>query len=822
MAQFFDFEQDYYGLTEAEIEKQLSMYGLNTYRKDDRNRKAFSFWEILLSPAVILMFISGVLCFFGQGIAAGIIALLIDALYVLAEMYARGYAHERFEEIQANTAIKFRAIRGGKLELIRKEDIVPEDTIVLQAGERIPADAFVLEARELTVDECIFTGSHSPSSKYAGGLSESDLKPNIVYSGTIVLTGTAICKVSATGVDTRLYQHIGEIPDNHPYYTAIERIVRSMVPVAGCVAVAITLASMISRLSTGNDVISSTLSGLTMGLCFVPAGLGSVIRLCYTKAAVDLHNNGAVVKSFSDIEKLNSLSVLCVEKEGAISKNRLEVRGIYARSEELLYRIAALAGEPNSQDPAIRALMVKATFFDEKIKNIYDENTFIEKIPESNESLSGAIWNVGGDRLCCIKGVPEQILPMCKMSGESLLLAKKRCEDYYAKGCSVMAVACVDANLEETDLTAGFSYMFIGFAAFSAPLRDSVVAAVKTCRRAGVRVVMLTEENPSVAESTGKMIGVQTSSVISGTQIEAAKNGGSPLNLKSDIYAKLDSEQKEYIIEQLKNSGEVVAMAGTRLEDAGVLETADIGITIAQTAAGCAYETADIIMDNDNFNSIADMIYTARTVHRNIKCAVSVFISGLIALEVFMAVNSFSGAEQMLTPPIIGLFGMVFVPMCGISFRGKEIDSKANMPPSGFVAKRKLNLRFIGKAAIFGLVTGLVGVSTYLFMNSGSNIDFARSCSLVSLCFAFAGFVLIEHLEKKPIKAVASLRVIEKAALCVVPLLPIALVYIPFLNSAFGLRAVDFLALFISIISGIVPAVIYRVVTHFLVFKEQV
>ena len=249
MAQFFDFEQDYYGLTGAEIEKQLSMYGLNTYKKDDKSRKAFSLWEILLSPAVILMFISGVMCFFAKWVGAGIIALLIDTLYVLAEMYVRKSADERFEEVRENTVMKFRVIREGRLALISKEEIVPEDIIVLQAGERVPADASVLEARDLTVDESIFTGIHSSVEKFAGGEYEADLKPNVVYSGTIVLTGTAICKVSATGVDTRLYQHVGEIPDNHPYYTIIERIARSLVPVAGCVAVAITFASMIARIA---------------------------------------------------------------------------------------------------------------------------------------------------------------------------------------------------------------------------------------------------------------------------------------------------------------------------------------------------------------------------------------------------------------------------------------------------------------------------------------------------------------------------------------------------------------------------------------------
>lgn len=821
MAQFFNFNQDYYGLTAEEIDNKLSMYGLNTYYKDDKLKKSFSLWEILLSPAVILMLIAGILCFWAIGIGAGIATVLIDALYVAAEVYARQYADKKLTEIHNDTQIKFRVVREGKLELINREDIVPEDTLVLQMGERVPADAIILEAMGLVVDEYAFTGFHNPVSK-GDNENYEDLRSDTVYSGSVVLSGSAMCKVTATGIDTRLYQHIGDAPDNHPYYTSVERIVRSVIPVAGCVAVALTFASMIIKLTGNNSVIISALGGLTMGLCFIPVGLGSVIRLNYTKGAMRLLKGGAVAKSFSDIEKLNTLSVLCVEKEGAISKNHLEVRGIYARSEELLYRIAALAGEPDCQDPAIKALMVKAAFFNENIKNIYNENTFIKSLPESNDSLSGAIWSVGGDKLCCIKGTPEQVLPMCKLSGDALLSAKKRCDDYYAKGCTVMAVACVDANLEEADLTAGFSYMFIGFAAFSAPLRESVSTAIKTCRRVGVRVVMLTEENPSVAESTGKMIGIQGKNVVTGTQIEASRSGGSELALDADIYAKLNTEQKRYVIQKFRENGEVVAMLGTRCEDSEVLDAADVGITISQTAASCTYESADIVMSDENFASVADMIANARQVHRNIKSGVSVIISGVVALIVLMIINSFCRIEQMPVPSVIALISMAIMPLNALSFLGNDADRKNLMPPSEFVAKRTLNYRFIGTAVLFGTMIGVVSAITYSFMNNGTNSAFARSCSLVSFGAAAAAILLIRQIGEQPFRSYANASKFQKVAVLITALLPIVLVYIPYINTAFSLAAVDILALLISIVSGIIPAVIYYFVHHFLKLKELI
>ena len=814
MAKFFNFDEEYFGLTENEIEKKLSMYGLNTYTGAPRTFMGFSYADIFLSPSVLLMFIAGVLCFFGAGVGMGIAVLLIEVFYVCMEIHFRKTVDDRLDEIEETTAVKFRVIRSGKPELIEKELIVPEDVIVVQAGERVPADAFILEARDLTVDEGIFTDDNTPVAKYVGAMSKNDLKPTFVYSGTMIISGIAICKVSATGVDTKYFRKFGAVADRHPYYTNLERVVRSIVPLCSAVAVLLTIVSVVIKVISGGEIIPSALSGITLGLCFIPTVIGAVIRLYYTKGAMSLIKGGAVVKSLSDIEKLNSLSVLCVEKEGAISKNSLEVRGVYAKSEELLYKVAALACEPNTIDPAERALMVKATFFDDKIADVYTDNVFIEKVAEG-ESMNGAVWSVGGAKICCIKGIPEQILPMCRLNGDELFAAQKKYEDYYAKGCSVMAVACVDADNDDMDVTAGFSYTFVGFVAFSAPLRDSVSSAVKTCRRSGVRVVMLTEENPSVAESTGKMIGLSTSSVITGKQIEESVEYGTYLDFDADIYAKLTLEQKLYVIGKLKENGEVVAMTGTRTGDADALEAADVGITISQHSAGSAYEAADVIMNDDNFSTIADMIAAARQIHRNIKRAVSLMISGYVGLIVLIMINLFSDVHLMLTPAIIALVSMIFLPMAALGYVDCRADMRSVMPPSEFVAERKINYRFIGGAALFGALSGAVAIVSYLLMYNGTNFESARSCALISYSFCSAAFAVLRHSDEEPFRAFSGAGTLAKAAVATFAFIPILLVYIPLVNTAFGFAAIDILALLISVATGILPAAAYYFARHF-------
>ena len=816
MAKFFDFEQDYTGLDPSRIDNMLSMYGLNTYTKTPEGLFGSSYAEIFLSPAVLLMFVAGVLSFFGIGVGAGIVTLLIDVFYIFAEFFFRKKSDERLDEIEASTAMKFRVIRGGKMELVEKEFIVPEDLIVVQAGERVPADAFILESRDLTVDECIFTGNKQPAAKYAGAISKSSIKPTFVYSGSNVLSGIAICKVSATGVDTKLYQHCGEITERHPYYTQLERFVRANIPICSAVGVAIILLMTVLKTVHGAEVIPSAMSGLTVGLCFLPTGIASVIRLYYTKGAMSIIKRGAIMKSFADIEKLNALSVLCIEKEGAISKNSLEVRGVYARSEELLYKVAALAFDRNTTDPAERALMVKAVFFDENIADVYKDNVFVEKINDPGNAISGAVWNIGGEKMCCIKGTPEQILPMCRMSGDLMYETKKKYEGYYANGCSVMAIACVDANSFRADITAGFSYTFVGLIAFSAPLRDSVASAVKNCRRSGVRIVMLTEDNPSAAASTGVMIGLSEKSVITGSQIEQSVKTGSELDFKSDIFAKVTPEQKVYIINKLKSDGEVVAMTGTRISDTDALDAADVGITIAQHAVGSTYESADIVMNDDNFLTITDMIARARQIHRNIKRAVALLFSGYVSMLLLTLVNLFAGSELMLTPAIIGALIMIILPVASSVYLNCEADMGSEMPPSEFVAERRINFLYIGKAALFGALSGAAATASYMFMYNMLNTDFARSCSFISLMICTTAFTVLRFSDADPFKTFWKAPLLQKIIVAAMLAVSIMAVYIPPFNRAFGFTALDIPALLISIATGILPPGVYFLIKHFI------
>lgn len=820
MAQFFDFRGDYYGLTSKDVEKRLFTYGANIYTKNVK-KDGFSYLKAVLSPSVIILLVAGILAFFGIGIAAGIVTILIDALYCAAEIYFKKSADKRLNELSGTFRMKMRVIRGGSVELVDKEYIVPEDLIVVQEGERVPADAFILESYDLTCDESLFTGSNIPAAKYSGGISSSEFKPTFVYAETTVLSGIAIAKVSATGVDTKYYQYCGELPERSPYYTGFERLIRSLIPISSAAALVITLLTLIIGLSGINGVVNTAISGLMLGLCFIPTGIESVIRYYYVGGCSELLKCGAVIKSYNDIEKLNSMSVLCVEKEGAISKNNLEVRDIYAPSEELLYKVAALACGPNSSNPAERALMGKASFSYDRFSEIYENCEFIEDLPD-DDTISGALWDVGGDRLYCIKGVPEQILPMCSLRGEHLISAQKRYQEYYEKGFSVMAFACVEANSEELDRTVGFSYTFVGFVAFSAPLRDSVSTAVRTCRAVGVRVVMLCEDSADSSAATAKMIGIPSDRVVTGSELEKNEN----VDFGADIFADITSDQKRLIIKKLKADKTVVGMAGTRATDTEALKTADIGFTIAEHCSPSVREAADIVMNDDNFLSIAKALTSARQVHRNIKRGVSLIFAEYIAFLVIMIRDLIVDAQLMLNPPIMALFTMILIPVLAISYAGGKTDMSDPMPSSDFISHRKFNLRYLVFCSVVGVLTGIAAAVSYALMYGGEAVGIdqgiARSCGFVTFMFATSGFAFIRHSENNPFKAFIKSGLLSKISLLATVVLTFVFVYVPGVNGAFGLSAIDAFAVIISIVIGVLPPAAYFGIKYLFRIKESV
>ena len=341
---------------------------------------------------------------------------------------------------------------------------------------------------------------------------------------------------------------------------------------------------------------------------------------------------------------------------------------------------------------------------------------------------------------------------------------------------------------------------------------------MRTCQRAGVRVVMFTEDNAESAAATGKKIGL-AGKVVTGKSISESVKYGTELPLDADIYARVTPEQKLYVIEEMRKNGDIVAMTGTRAEDAEAMDRADIGITISESTTGSAYEAADVIMNDDNFSAIAGMIASARQVHRNIKRASAVMISGYLALVLLNMLNLFGDAQLMLNPAIIAVLTMFVLPAAALADLNNHSDMKNYMPPSDFITNRRINYRYIALAAIVGALCGAVSIASYMFMYNGVNVDFARSCALISFGFCTSLFTFINMTSGNPFTGIAAAGKPALIGVLAPAVTALLLVFIPGVNSIFGMTGIDILATFISIVTGIIPPLAYVVVRSIVKFE---
>lgn len=815
LAQFFNFKGNYVGMTDDDIRESKELYGANTYTGNDKAVKRYSVKNTLYSGAVIALLVAAVACFVCLDIAMGIAILLIDAIYVAAEIFLMREADKRFFEIRESSAITFRVIRNEKLSFVNKDELLTNDLIVIEAGERVPADAYICESRDFTVDEAVLSNSHTPVTKSVGAETGSSVKNAIVYSGTTVLTGIAICKIFAIGVDTKVYHERGEQPERHPYLSGIEATIRRILPLCYGVAGAIAVLSVLIWTFSVHSAAAGALRAISLGVCFIPTCLCSVIRIYYIKCAGELVNGKAIVRSVNDIEKLNSVNVLCVEKSGALAKNTVEIKQVFTHNEELFYNVAVLATERNTTNPSEKALLNKAVLYDENIYEVCEKNTLLERLADGDENLNGALWDLKETKLYCIKGVPEQVLPLCRIKGDELFKIQNKINEYYSQGHRVIALACTDATEGTTDSTAGFKYTFIGLCSLCEPIRESVSSAVKTCRRVGVRVMMMSDDNASVSAATGKTIGLSGSSVLTKQDIEASRDNNAALNTRADVASKLSLSDKLYMLRTMRENKDVVAVAATRADSTELLENADVAITMSQQTSGVAYEAADILMSNDNFSTIADTIAESRQTYMNVKRAVSSVISAYAALLLIHAENILGKVELMLSPSLVALLTMLVVPAAALMYLGSRCDSAAEIRTSSFVGSRRFNRSFIISTILYSLFAAVSAIVTYLFMYNSANTAFARSCALLSLswCLAVSGIVRSMNAGAKN---VLRLKPIALISLLVMLILPVLLIYIPVVNSAFCLMAIDPLAFAISAATGIVLPLVYFFVGRFI------
>ena len=736
------------GLTNAEAHSRLMVNGENQIPSEKQKTLLRQVLTIVSEPMLILLISAGVINFFLAEILDAVM-LMFTVVIVLGISIAQSRRTENALFALRQLAAPYATvIRDGSEMKIPSSSVVVGDLLLLSEGDRVSADARIIRNVTLATDESTLTGESVPVEKQIDDLA---------FSGTLVTRGHGQAIVEATGANSALGK-IGKSLQDIPFERSqMQRDVDQLVRVIGLLGI-ITVASVVIIYgSTRDNWLEGALAGIAAAMALIPEEFPVILTLFLAIGAWRMSQVRVIARRPSAIESLGSISVLCVDKTGTLTKNEMSIVEVQISSERFAINAQSIP-EPVKRLLEIGALACPTTIFDPMDRAfadlIRDESTFreaesIREYPvESHRMAYIHLWKFGNSIRVAAKGAPETIARLCKLEKEQL---EKLTVDVHAaanSGYRVLAVAdCVlETNASIPDDIEEISFNFQGLAFLQDPVRDGVVESIHNCATAGIRTIMITGDHPNTAIAIAKMIGLPNPSrCVTGPEIESSTDAElHQLIPHVSVFARVIPEHKLRIVRALQSLGEIVGMTGDGVNDAPALRAADIGIAMGKRGTDVAREAASLVITDDDYSSIAHGIHRGRATYANLQKAMSYVVAihipifGLALLPIFS-----TSWPLILLPGLVAFHEVIIDPACSIVFEEESPDPEImKRQPRGIKSKifsrSELILSITQGATVF-----LAILTLFLFsLNAGRSEAEIRSLVFGSLMLSNVGLIL--------------------------------------------------------------------------------
>ncbi|WP_296594861.1 cation-translocating P-type ATPase [Phenylobacterium sp.] len=752
-----DDPSDLAGLSEAEAARRRAQFGANELPAPRRRRLAAIVLETMREPLFLLMFGAAVLYLALGDLGEGAFLVAAAAASVALVIGQEARTERALAALRELAQPQVRVIRDGEVAVRPSRDLVPEDIVLVGEGDRVPADGLLVAGDILSLDESALTGESAPVVKRlaeAGQAFEPDVEPlwdstPHVFCGTLVVRGQGVMKVAHTGGRTALGRIGASLSAIAQEPTPLQKSAERLVALLGGVALAFCLVIALAYGALRGDWVEGVLYGVTAAIALVPEEFPMVLAVFMALGAWRLARERVLVRRSAVIEALGSATVLCADKTGTLTQNRMEVVRLWREGAEISLDDAAQAGAPGARDllwlGALASAVRPVDPMDSAIRAraaAPPEGAPTDRDPERTWPLQPGLlamtqlWRLpDGGRLAAAKGAPEAIIGLCRMApheADEVMAAVGRLA---VAGLRVLAVASHRTTLDFPDRPEEVAFAFAGLIGFLDPLRADVPAAVAEARGAGLRVVMITGDHPATALAIARAAGLDTG----GGGLDGAELSTLPFPTlreklrEVNVFARVAPEQKLLIVEALKADGEVVAMTGDGVNDAPALEAAHIGIAMGGRGVDVAREAADLVLLDDAFPSIVAGVRAGRRIFANLRraliyvAAIHVPIAGLALAPILI------GVPPILYPMHVVLLELAIDPMCALAFEGEPGEADAmRRPPrpadESLFGLRQLGLALAQGASVLGCALGL-----YLWALSAGPEAQARGAAFIAL-----------------------------------------------------------------------------------------
>lgn len=774
------------GLTDNEIIHSREKNGSNELTKSKKQSLILKILTIFKEPMFLLLIIAASVYFVVGEYSDGIIMLIMVLAVCLIEYTQEVKTDKALEELNRLSSLDVKVIRNGQKQIVSSDEIVVNDIVLLEEGDKVPADGNILYAQSLGVNESSLTGESEIVYKNTKEDNDNHFKLNMCYSGTTITNGLGIIKITSVGKNTELGR-IGEtLNEVEQEKTPLEKQINKLVFVCTIISVIVFILTIIinyinhPELMFTQRIVESILSGVTIAMATIPEEIPVVLTVFLAMGAWNLTREKTLTRNMKAIETLGAVNVLCTDKTGTLTENKMEVQDVYEVNESFL-ESSYLACSAVAYDPmeiAIKNYCKSKKKMESNIK-VTKEYAFT---PETK--MMGQIWD---NKLLCVKGAYESVLPLCNLDEKTYNLIKEKIDIYSSNGYRVLAVARKDnvknipKNLYETEL------LFEGLIALYDPPRYGVKASINKCYSAGIRVIMITGDNGETAKGIAKKINISNyDEVITGTQLEEMSDEELFEKVKTvNIFARVYPNHKMRIVNALQKDNKVVAMTGDGVNDAPALKKANIGIAMGERGTNVAKESADLILLDDNFNTIVKAIENGRNIYKNIRKAISYIIAIHVPIALLSLFIPIFKLPTLLLPVHVMLLELIIDPTSSIIFQRIKSTKDIMMEKPRNIKESILNIKTAVSSISQGLLIFLVVFITYFYLiHNNFNINLSKTITYSTLVLSI--MFIAYQLKGKDLTIRAFIdsfkdKVSLTINLCVITGL-IAYVYIPFFN----------------------------------------
>ncbi len=749
-----------HGLSESDAKERIAKYGKNVIRDKPKESLIVKFFKQFNDFMIIILIIASIVSAavsFWQGendYFDSIIIIAIVVLNALMGVIQEAKAEKSIESLKKMAPPKAKVIRDGENNEINAEDLVPGDIVLLEAGNYVPADCRILESFNLKVEESSLTGETEPVLKDENMICKNDIAlgdmANMVFMSSIVVNGHGKAVVTDTGMNTKVGKIANMMIENDAPETPIQKKLGQVGKSLGIVCLVICIFIFFIGLIKNINPIEMFMTAVGLAVAAIPEGLPAIVTIMLSIGVTKMAKKHTIIRKLPAVETLGSSSVICSDKTGTLTQNKMKVVDIQAMNPEFAIELAAMCTDCNitykdgktytTGEPTELALVNAALERGKNKNELYKIEPRISEIPfDSNRKMMTTIHKITNGYRIITKGAPEILTNVCKINLSEKMKIQRENLNMAERALRVIAVAYRDVdslpkNINTQNIEKDLN--FVGLIGMIDPPREGVKEAVKTCKKAGIKTVMITGDHIATAKAIAKELNIlgPEDKAITGQELDKIPQSKLERDIKDyAVFARVTPEHKVRIVEAWQKTGAVVAMTGDGVNDSPALKKADIGIAMGKNGTDVAKNAADMILTDDNFVTIVEAVKQGRTIYDNIRKAVHF----LIATNIGEIVTIFMGLVLGMKSPLLAIqllwINLVTdsLPAIAIGLERPEKDIMNRKPES---SKRGIFANGLwNKIIVEGIMIGMLTLVAFSIGNKFYGLEVGRTMAFVAL-----------------------------------------------------------------------------------------